>query len=169
MEHPRISGRRATRAVASSAVRAPDATPTHPNTPTHIGIVERIEVGGGEREGFAFGFSRRILASWAIKNSGHVHVNSIKQHITYKPDYNHHHQQHLREGPFVTPEEGEDPFALLFGMQSSRCSRNSWTFGCLRLPLTFRQRNMLLIRPVGHQNCLAGNRNLFRVQNNLQP
>lgn len=35
----------------------------------------------------------RVGSSPAIKNSGHVHVNSIKQHITYKPDYNHHHQQ----------------------------------------------------------------------------
>jgi len=84
----------------------------------------------------AFGFSRRILAPWAIKNSGHVHVNSIKQHITYKPDYNHHHQQHLRKGPLCPMEDPLPPRCCL------ACKAVAVTVGPLdafRLPLTFHQ------------------------------
>lgn len=133
--------------MASSAVRTPDATP---HTLKHIGIkgMERICLWFFEENPGSFRLAS--ARAWAIKNSGHVHVNSIKQHITYKPDYNHHHQQHLRE-VFLPPKRAAGRRSS-FGMQSS--GRNSWTFGCQPLqPLTFQQPNMLLIRPVTFFGC----------------
>jgi len=115
----------------------------------------------------AFGFSRRILAPWAIKNSGHVHVNSIKQHITYKPDYNHHHQQHLRKGPLCPMEDPSPPRCCL------ACKAVAVTVGPLdafRLPLTFAPTKICCSSaPLSRFPAVPVARNLFRVQNNLQP